>query len=160
MIDSISLSWMLLPIHCEAYSSNRRQYTTTIPSARWDRPNARNRSHCRSISLREVILFQIFSSSIFWVWSTSIARLHIYICIPNCSIIGRAINAYVCARSSPAACSCTCSYCLPCRRNHQEFSWKLTRKDQVYRHIVRRNNYVVRIIHIETFIAKHQSILV
>jgi len=62
------------------------------PSVRWDHPNARNQSHCHSISLHEVILFQI-SSSVSWVWSTLTARLRICTCKYSCSIIGPAIDA-------------------------------------------------------------------
>jgi len=95
------------------------------PSIHWDH-SAHNRSHCHSMSLREIISFQIFSS-VSWVWSTSIVRLRIL----YCSIIGLAIDAFVCARSSPAECSFTCSYHLPCRGDRRKFSWKLIRKDWV-----------------------------
>ena len=105
----------------------KRRAIADDPLVHWDCPSACNRSRCRSASLREVIPFQIFSCFLSVIdINDAITCLYLYPLLLNTRPCG------VCAHSSPTACSCTCTYRLPCNGDHREFSLKSTRKDHIY----------------------------
>jgi len=149
MVDSISLSWALLPTRIDA----KHQAIVDDSLNCWDRLSARNRSRCRSASLHEIILFQISFAS--WMWPTSMVRLRVCTCISCYPILDSANDACVCARSSPA-CPCICAR-LPCKGDRRKFSWKFVKTTCTSVSYV-NDNYVVHLIHVRRFIVT-QSVL-